>query len=401
MMGKLHATPVRGEEVFSFAYEKDWLASPHAQRLDPNLRLYEGEQYVPDQRRNFGMFLDSSPDRWGRMLMNRREALYARRNEQEPRTLRESDYLLGVYDGHRMGALRFKRTPSGPFLDDNHQHASPPWSMLRDLEYISRQAERPDASEEPEYHKWLDLLVAPGSSLGGARPKASVLDPDDQLWIAKFPSRSDDRDVGAWEKVAGLLADRCGIPTAESRLEKFSKMGHTFISRRFDRSDAGYRKHFVSAMTLLGYRDGIDHRDGASYLELVALIIEMGSDVQADLMDLWKRMAFNVLISNTDDHLRNHGFLLTPAGWKLSPAFDLNPEPAGIGLTLNINERENALDLDLVREVAPHFRLDEGEANSIIQKMEKEVGAWRDLAASRGISREEIALMRPAFNVAV
>lgn len=213
-MGVLHATPARGKEVFAFEYDRGWLDARPARIVDPALRLHRGPQYVSAERDNFGVFLDSSPDRWGRVLLQRREAQLAREDGRAERRLTELDYLLGVYDGHRMGGLRF-RVDGGPFLDDNAELASPPWTSLRELEHASLALERDGAEADPAYGRWLRMLIAPGRSLGGARPKASVLDQRGRLWIAKFPSERDDHDVGAWERVVHVLARRAGIEAAE------------------------------------------------------------------------------------------------------------------------------------------------------------------------------------------
>jgi serine/threonine-protein kinase HipA len=265
-MGVLRDEAARGKEVFSFEYDPAWLASGHAQTLDPTLGLFRGRQYLPDDLDNFRFFLDSSPDRWGRTLMDRREAQRAREEGRKPRSLLQLDYLLGVYDGHRMGALRF-RCDDGPFLDDDARLASPPWTSLRDLEQASLALEQDDAEREPGYARSLRMLIAPGSSLGGARPKASVLDARKQLWIAKFPSREDRRDIGAWERVVHTLAAPAGLSTAESTCQRFAGKHHTFLTRRFDRAPSGGRIHFASAMTLLQHGDG----DRGSYLELAPI----------------------------------------------------------------------------------------------------------------------------------
>ena len=332
-MGQLTAEFIRGKEVFSFSYSKDWLQSNYAQVLDPDLQFYSGTQYARAEKKNFGVFLDSSPDRWGRVLMRRRESALAKMEKRAERTLRETDYLLGVFDGHRMGAIRFKEEFDGPFLNDNVKLASPPWTSLRELEEISLKLEDDNANENPEYWKWLTMIVNPGSSLGGARPKASVLDPKKNLWIAKFPSQKDNKDIGGWEIVANELALNAGINVAISKVQKFSNQNYTFLTKRFDRTDKGERIHYASAMTLLGYTDGASSNNGVSYLELVEFISQHGANVEKDLEELWKRIVFNVLISNTDDHLRNHGFILTQKGWVLSPAFDLNPNETGTGLS--------------------------------------------------------------------
>ena len=396
-MGLLYATPSREKEIFSFEYDKAWLRSNFAQIIDPDLQLFEGQQYLNDEKSNFGIFLDSSPDRWGRVLMLRKEAARARIESRPLKTLLESDYLLGVYDGNRMGGLRFKTTPDGSFLDDDQTKAAPPFTNLRDLEYASLQLEKDDAPDHPEYLKWLNMLMAPGSSLGGARPKANIRDTDGSLWIAKFPSQNDRQDMGAWEMLAYRLAIQSGIAMAPSKVQRFSYHQHTFLTQRFDRKKDGTRIHFASAMTLLGYTDGADYQDGVSYLELVEFLMQQGADVDNDMKKLWRRIAFNVCISNTDDHLRNHGFLLSNSGWVLSPAYDINPTPNGGGLKLNISENDNALDFDLVMEVAPYFRLKEKEAKNILESIKKNVSRWEQLAVSLGIPRTEMELMGNAF----
>ncbi|WP_400194280.1 type II toxin-antitoxin system HipA family toxin [Hymenobacter sp. B81] len=400
LMGTLSAVPVRGKEVFSFAYDAQWLALPQAQALDPALQLYAGPQYLAEDQSNFGLFLDSSPDRWGRLLMRRREAALARQQARPERTLLESDYLLGVFDGHRMGGLRFKTDPAGPFLNDNRAMAAPPWTSLRELEHASLQLERMDAPQDPDYLKWLFMLVAPGSSLGGARPKASVVNEHGQLWIAKFPSGQDEHDVGAWEAVVNELARAAGLRVATGRAQRFSSRHHTYLSQRFDRTTAGERLHFASAMTLLGYQDGTSHAEGASYLELAGLLIQQGAQVAEDLTELWRRIVFNICVSNTDDHLRNHGFLLTPKGWRFAPAFDLNPIRYGQGLKLNISETDNALDLDLAREVAPYFRLSAAQVESVLAQVVAAVRQWPEVASRYQLSRSDQELMAGAFEAA-
>ena len=400
LMGELMATPVRGQEVFSFAYDASWLATAPAQVLDPALQLYTGPQYLAEEKGNFGLFLDSAPDRWGRLLMRRREAALARQESRREQPLLESDYLLGVFDGHRMGGLRFKLSPEGPFLNDNRAMAAPPWTSLRELEHASLQLERTDAAQDPDYLKWLMLLVAPGSSLGGARPKASVLDLKGGLWMAKFPSGQDAHDVGAWEAVVNELAQQAGVTVAVGQAHLFGSRHHTYLSHRFDRTATNERVHFASAMTLLGYQDGADHQDGASYLELAAFLIRHGAQVAQDLAELWRRIVFNICVANTDDHLRNHGFLLTAQGWRLSPAYDLNPIPYGRGLTLNISETDNALDLQLALEVAPFFRLLPHQADAIIAEVRGAVRNWRAVATDYHLSREEQEMMANAFQVA-
>lgn len=399
LMGVLHSDRLKGKEVFSFEYIDEWLKNGPAQLLDPSLQLYTGLHYLNDVQDNFGIFLDSSPDRWGRILMRRREAAFARNENREEKKLFETDYLLGVYDGHRMGALRFKLEDDGPFLNDNKNMASPPWTSLRELEQISLRLEDDDVIDDPEYLKWLSMLIAPGASLGGARPKASIVDNDGNLWIAKFPSRNDQGDIGGWEIVTYELAILAGINMAESKAQKFSSDYYTFLTKRFDRGNNGQRIHFASAMTILGYIDGQDHSDGASYLELVDFIQKNGANVDQDLEQLWRRIVFSICVTNTDDHLRNHGFLLTNDGWVLSPAYDINPVENGSGLKLNISDEDNSLDLNLAMEVSEFFRLSEKRATEIIDEVLNAVANWREVAIKYKISRVEQELKALAFKI--
>lgn len=396
-MGLLYSDRLKGKEIFSFEYDQDWLKYGSGQLLDPNLQLYKGLHFQNDEQRNFGIFLDSSPDRWGRILMRRREAAIARKYSRAEQKLFETDYLLGVYDGHRMGALRFKREEDGPFLNNNRDMATPPWTSLRNLEQISLKLEDDDVMEDPEYLNWLNMLIAPGTSLGGARPKASIIDTYGDLWIAKFPSKGDKGDIGGWEIVTHDLALLAGIEMAESKAQKFSSNYYTFLTKRFDRNRKGQRIHFASAMTMLGYNDGQDYTDGISYLELVEFIQRNGANVDQDLEQLWRRIVFSICVSNTDDHLRNHGFLLTKNGWALSPAYDINPVETGNGLKLNISEDDNALDLDLAMDVSPYFRISNNRADEIIKQVLNAVSNWQNLAKKYGISRVEQELKSMAF----
>lgn len=397
-MGNLYSEKLRGKEIFSFEYDDEWLKSDQAQLLDPELQLYSGLQFVNDGQENFGLFLDSSPDRWGRILMRRREAALARFENRTEKRLFETDYLLGVFDGHRVGALRFKLDKNGPFISDNREIATPTWATISELEQISLKLEDDEIVNNPEYLKWLTMLMAPGASLGGARPKAGVVDKEGELWIAKFPSRKDQGDIGGWEIVTYELAINAGIIMAESKAQKFSSEYYTFLTKRFDRLNTGERLHFTSAMTMLGYTDGQDYEDGASYLELAEFIINRGANVEKDLEELWRRIVFSICVSNTDDHLRNHGFLLSDEGWLLSPAYDINPIETGIGLKLNISENDNSLNLNLALDVHEYFRLDEVRAFGIIEKVIHSVRNWKDVAMKYGISKEEQTLKSLAFS---
>ncbi len=394
LVGTLRQSVIRNNEHFSFRYDNDWLLSEHARSIDPELALFQGEQHAVGEH-NFRTFLDSCPDRWGRTLMQRREAILARLEERPRRRLTEMDFLLGVHDTYRMGALRFKEIESGAFLNDRDELAAPPVTSLRELEQAAWRVQAPDSDDDPHVVRWLGMLISPGASLGGARPKASVVVGENELWLAKFPGREDDHDVAAWEYLTYEMALEAGIVMAPAKLQAFASTHQTFLTRRFDRSPES-RIHFSSAMTQLGYYDG--NAEGASYLEIAEFLTRSGGNVPEDLPQLWRRILFNVLVSNTDDHLRNHGFLLTRAGWALSPAYDINPNPAGpAGLTLNINEADNSLNMDLVMSVAPYFQLKSNQAKAIRDEVLGAVTTWQDKAVLQGRPAIEIDRMALAF----
>ncbi|AKX59488.1 toxin HipA [Thiopseudomonas alkaliphila] len=383
--------------VFSFAYDKAFLTSAFRLQIDPILTLHSGELYNDEADKNFRAFLDSSPDRWGRILMQRRAAIEARKGIRATSRLNELDYLLGVHDSYRMGGIRFKRVGADAFLDDNSEFAAPPMASLRELEHAAMQIEKDDNIDSDEYYRWLKMLIAPGSSLGGARPKACVADEQGHLWIAKFPNLNDTHDVGAWEMVCYELALAAGVDMYPSEIRQFSSQHHTFLTKRFDR-DGEKRLHFSSAMTQLQYYDS-EQSQGASYLEIAEFISNCGAQTEADLAQLWRRIVFNIAVSNTDDHLRNHGFLLTKNGWKLSPAYDLNPIVGKHGLHLNITDADNALDYQLAFDVKNFFRLSQTQATQIYDEVLMAVKRWQAVAKRLGISRAEQAMKQSAFNV--
>ena len=392
LMGSLFTDTLRGKESCSFEYDTSWLKTHIGQYFpDPDLRICRGRQYAPKEKSLFGLFADSIPDCWGRMLMRRREAILAAREGRKPNKLSETDYLLGVPDEGRMGALSFSEQEGGPFLSCDSDMAAPPWQALRELEAASLAFEQ---DEDSLSDKWLRQLIAPGASLGGARPKATVRALDGTLWIAKFPSRHDVHNTGAWEQAVHELARICGLNVPESKLARFSAAGATYLSKRFDR-DGMRRIHFSSAMSLLGQTDGAS---GGSYLDLADFITRAGASPREDLAELWQRIVFSMAVSNTDDHLRNHGFLLTEKGWRLSPMYDVNPIPYGKLLSLNVAPEDPRIDLDLALEVAPFFRLTaedaEIRAKKILTTVRKQ---WRDIAAACGLNREEQNKMAPAF----
>ena len=397
-IGILYVDYAKGKENFSFEYDEEWLSSnKSALVIDPDLAMYNGRQFVPLGKTLFGIFADSSPDRWGRVLMKRREIINARKEGVKPRELQESDFLLGVYDESRIGALRFKIDENGSFISSDKDMATPPWTSLRSLEEAARAFEKDENALD---EKWLKQLIGPGSSLGGARPKATIQDVDGSLWIAKFPSKHDEINSGAWEMVAHDLAILCNLDVPEARLEHFSKLGSTFLVKRFDRQ-GDRRIHFSSAMTMLGKVDGASSEDGSGYLDIASFIRSNGENPKNDLQELWKRIVFNMAISNTDDHLRNHGFLLSKSGWRLSPMYDTNPVPYGDTLSLNVSETDNSISIDLALESAKYYELSNDGAieisNSILSTVKEN---WEKLAVKYGISRNEIEYMRPAFYVA-
>jgi len=393
-MGVLTAQEARGHLAWSFAYDKEWLDTQSQLHLDPDLEWFTGPQYSKDNKPNFGMFLDSMPDTWGRTLMKKREALLKRKSEKA-RRLTEIDFLLGVYDPARMGGLRFKLDEKGPFLDNDEEKSIPPVTDVRELQVGADLVESDEDSEV--VRKWLQILLAPGSSLGGARPKSSVLDENGELWIAKFPSRQDTINKGAWEYVAWQLAKSIGIRVPEARVEHITGKYHTFFSKRFDRH-GDERIHFASAMTMTGHFETGIRDQTPSYLELAEFIQFNGASPDDDLQELWRRIVFNIAISNTDDHLRNHGFIITEEGWRLSPAYDMNPSIDKAGLALNIDLELNALDYDLAKSVGEYFNLSKKEMDTIIEEVQDAVSKWEDIAVNIGIPSVQRRLMESAFN---
>lgn len=398
LMGLLHRQQSGAGEIFSFEYDRAWLDQPEVFSFDPDLALAAGHQYPAPQRKNFGIFLDSAPDRWGRVLMQRRENTRARHEKRKPRALTEWDFLLGVHDETRLGALRFREKPHSPFIDSDTQFAAPPLTSLRELQTASLQFEKHiDDEDNPLYEEWLTLLFAPGSSLGGARPKASVRDEAGTLCMAKFPSRNDTRDMGGWELVAHSLARKAGITVPDARPLRFAESPYTtFLAKRFDRTARGGRLAFVSAMTLTQRADG---EAGATYLELVDLLQTRGADTRADCVQLFRRVVFNILVHNTDDHLRNHGFFIDEGGIRLSPAYDVNPSIDRQELMLAINEMETACDVSIAMDASREYGLNVREAADVLTRVRNAVAGWREEATRLNIPKAEQDLMANAFQV--
>lgn len=377
-----------------FHYERMWLRDARAFALDPDLSLDDAPFFPKPELGNFGIFLDSSPDRWGQTLMKRREALQAKDEKRTPRTLYAWDFLIGVQDFTRQGALRFRLAGTEEFLG-NEKMAAPPITTLRELEAVAYQLSSRRIDDLDALRKWLSVLVAPGASLGGARPKANFTEADGSLWIGKFPARDDDRDVGAWELVAHDLAQKAGVDVPAAKAVRLSNEFHTFCVQRFDRAH-GTRRFYASAMTLLRK----EQSEGTSYLELAQFLRGKGDGVHADadLEQLFRRVAFNVAIGNRDDHLRNHGFVLGATGWRLAPAFDVNPNIDKAEHVLNIDDADNRPSLQTVLSTAAFYGLTEERGKQIVEEVASAVDGWENLARQAGIARGDVELTVGAFS---
>lgn len=389
IIGHARSNHTRGKETVLFEYADEWLRDADCFELEPDLPLTRGGFVPPAGQAIHGSLGDSAPDTWGRRLMQRAERRQAEREGRAVRTLMESDYLLGVSDETRLGALRFRRVDQEEFLAGSHRGIP----ALVDLGRLLESTERLLRDEETDED--LQLIFAPGSSLGGARPKASVIDQHGRLSIAKFPKDSDEYSIETWEEIALRLADRAGIVTARHELLQVAGKA-VLLSRRFDRAD-GHRIPFLSAMALLGVKDG----EGSSYPEMVDALARHGAQAKKDAHALYRRVAFNVLVSNVDDHLRNHGFLrIDKSGWTLSPAYDLNPVPVDLKarvLTTNIDLEESTCSIDLLEASADYFALSLAEARVIIKEVATATSSWRTVAREVGATAAEIHRMATAF----
>ncbi|PYT96881.1 MAG: type II toxin-antitoxin system HipA family toxin [Acidobacteria bacterium] len=390
LAGRLWGRMRKDNESATFEYDEEWLKNPAKFSFEPALQLGPGPFHTPADTPMFGAIGDSAPDRWGRALMRRMERRRADAAGTAPRTLREIDFLLLVDDEARLGALRFAEKEGGPFLREEGVKRIPP---LVELPRLLAAAEH--VMEEKDTEEDLKLLFGPGSSLGGARPKASVIEKDGHLAIAKFPRKEDEINTVAWEAVALTLAKKGGINVADGRVETISNKP-VLLLRRFDR-DGGKRIPFLSAMSMLGSKDN----ETRSYMEIVDALRLHGAAPKDDMEALWRRVVFSILISNTDDHMRNHGFLYDgPNGWRLSPAYDLNPVPTDIKprvLSTAINEADNTASLAVAMAVAGYFEVDDKKARAIAAQVGEAVATWRDEAAKHGIRKAEIDRMASAF----
>ena len=393
LIGTLAAHQGKGRKTFSFSFDGKWLELEKPFLFDPDITWNKGQQF-PIGKSNFGIFNDAMPDTWGRTLMKRREAQIAKEEKRVVKNLHDIDFLLGVNDESRMGGLRFKLQEKEPFLNNDKARPTPPWSSVRELQHGISLIE--SDKDNKEVRKWLSILLAPGSSLGGARPKANIIDEKGNLWIAKFPSKEDTIDKAAWEFLAYKLATKAGIEMAECKIEKISGKYYTFFTKRFDRLKQK-RVHFASAMTMTGNNEDTIKDNTPSYLDIAEFIQFNESNNTKELHQLWRRMVFNIAISNTDDHLRNHGFILNKTGWQLSPAYDINPSIDKDGLSLNIDSNNNALEFDLAKSVGEYFQLKEKQMDDILKEIKGVVKNWKTEATKIGISKAEITLMNAAF----
>lgn len=398
LVGELCYEKLRGSDSYAFQYDEHWLKGHAEVKLSEDINNYPGMQYTQPGQDVFGCFSDALPDRWGRTMLKRREQILASEEKRAVRSLSSFDYLMGIDDFSRMGGFRFKKELEGEFINVSASLKIPPLTELRDLLHASREIEKSEEANVLPEKKWIAQLIQPGSSLGGARPKASVLDEKGNLCIAKFPSRKDDYDAGLWEHFSHLLAQKAGIEVAQTKVLGGLGKYHTFLSRRFDRKDEAKRVHFASSMSLLGLKNGDNAQGGYGYLDMVDFILQGCCDVEQNLQELYRRVAFNMCIGNSDDHFRNHGFLLTQKGWTLSPAYDMNP-------TLNeyqsllVNESSNKADISALLDSCESYLIKKEIAANIIQEVQTAVSGWESLAVQLQIPVREMALFKDRFKL--
>lgn len=398
LVGELCYEKLRGSESYAFRFDDNWLKFHAGIKLSEDINNYPGLQYTQPGNDIFGCFSDALPDRWGRTLLKRREQIQASEEKRAVRNLSSFDYLMGIDDFSRMGGFRLKRELDGDFINVSPSLKIPPLTELRQLVLASQEVEKSEENDVLPEKKWIVQLIQPGTSLGGARPKAGVLDDSGNLCIAKFPSRKDDYDTGLWEHFSHLLARKAGIYAAQTKVLGGLGKYHTLLSKRFDRTDEGKRIHFASSMSLIGLRDGDNAQGGYGYLNIVDFILQSCCDVEKNLQELYRRVAFNICIGNSDDHFRNHGFLLTPRGWTLSPAYDMNP-------TLNeyqsllINESSNKADIRTLLESCESYMIKKEVAENIIRQVQAAVAGWENLAVLLQIPAREVTMFKDRFKL--
>ena len=400
LVGTLSHEMLRGTPSYGFSFDTEWLRTYRAIQLSGDLMNFSGDQYKSGEI--FGCFGDAMPDRWGKRLIDKRERIKAEQEKRIPRTFTDYDYLTQLDDFSRMGAFRFKHDDAFVGTSNNEMRV-PPLTSLREFVFMAHEYERNEQSGQPMREEWLDNLFRQGSSLGGARPKANVMDENGHLCIAKIPSVSDDYDIALWEHFAHVMAKKVGINAAETRLLKLDGVKyHTLLSHRFDRTDNGRRKHFASALTLANLKDGDNASTGHGYLDIVDIII--GPTGIADpgkmLKELYRRVAFNICIGNHDDHFRNHGFLLGKKGWQLSPTYDLNPTNMTTQ-SLLISSNTNESSLEILLDACEEYMIDKKEAEAIIRVVKHGLMNWRIIANQCQIPKSEQERFAQRFEMAI
>ena len=392
-VGSLGHEYLRGSDVFSFEFDKTWLKRYPKIDFGCDLRPYTGVQYSQGNH-IFGCFSDTLPDRWGRRLIDLRASLET--EGKASHTLSDWDYLKGVEDEMRMGGFRFQDPTDGSFISSTPSYSVPPAIHIDELLQAAKEIEKSEYKHlEPE-KKWVQRLFQPGSSMGGARPKACVQS-GGQLYLAKFPSINDDINVSQWEHFAHLMAKECGITVAETQVIKAGTGQDILLSKRFDRTEDNKRIHMASSLTVLGLTDGDGQRNGKGYLDIVDFIISGGGNhIEANLEELYKRVAFTISIGNTDDHFRNHAFLLGKDGWELSPAYDMNPTNSMFQALL-IDANTNESSLNHLYNAHELYMLDETTARGIIMDVTRNMKYWESMAEDIGLPRREITYFTDRF----
>lgn len=396
-IGELSCDSVRGSETYGFSFDKEWLAKYGDIFLSEDLQNYTGIQYTRSEHDIFACFSDALPDRWGRTLLNRREQIAAADEKRAVRRLSSFDYLMGIDDVSRMGGFRFADESGGKFINCEASLRVPPLANVRELMHAAHEIEASEEKHLLPSKKWLAQLLHPGTSIGGARPKASVIDEDGSLTVVKFPSRKDDYDVAQWEHFCHIMGRKVGLNVAETRTINGEEY-HILLSKRFDRTADGRRIHFASALTLLGLTDGDNASTGYGYTDIVDFIIQHGSNVEQNLEELYRRVAFYIIVGNSDDHFRNHGFLLTRKGWELSPAYDINPTLSD-NQNLLINRSTNVSDLNILLESAGDYMLSSEKAEKIITEVKTAMKTWRNEARKLGLPQRDIDMFAPRFEI--
>lgn len=396
-IGTLGYEHVRGNDHFVFEYSRSWLKQHGGIILSGDLMNIPSLQHPHGNDNVFGFVKDSFPDRWGRLLLDRRERIMAQAEGRPKKTLTNYDYLIGIEDYTRMGGIRYKSADGENYINASAKFQVPPIESLRALCDACHEIELAEERGELPEQRWIDQLIDPGTSLGGARPKANVAGTDGKLYVAKFPSKKDLENTELIEHFSHELAASAGINVARTQTIKISKDRDLLLSERFDRTEKGRRKHFASAMSLLGMEDGAGSSIGNGYLDIVDFILRGCIDVKENLRELYRRVAFNVMFGNTDDHFRNHGFLLTPKGWTLSPAYDINPG-AKSHQCLLIDQYTDQSDVNALLNASESYMLERGEALGIIEEVRSAIKNWQRTATRLQISIKTLEPYSPRWD---